>query len=114
MNNKTYKAKEKTIIAKLQERLVVLTLLTVGAFIIIQFVILSSVGTIGPKISRISNQVAQLQLDNEIKIAQIRQDQTNSQVQQSAISELQMHPTTVKYITSATAKLGSSNVVAQK
>lgn len=74
----------------LQTKLLLIFGLTVLVFMIVEFVILSTVGTMGPKLSQTRQEREQVKLENEIKQAQIRQYQTNERVISSVESDLEM------------------------
>jgi len=82
----------------IQRKLLSLTLVAIGALIFVQIIILSNVGTVGPRLSKTRNQIDQLQLDNELKSAEIRELQTNNQILVTAYSELGMQPNGLKLI----------------
>jgi|GEM_PF-6009997 len=72
------------------KKLVLIVCLTIVAFLGVQFFILSTVGTLGPKISNTRTDTEALRLDTEIKLAQIRDHQTQSQILLNVGSDLQM------------------------
>lgn len=73
-----------------QSKLLTITALLVILMIAVQVFILGSVGTMGPNISAANDAIAQTQLDNELKLAKIRELQTNNQILVSAYSELDL------------------------
>lgn len=81
---------EKQLFVWLQGKLLIVFMLTVLVFMIIEFVILSTVGTAGPKLSSVRKEREQVKLENEIKQAQIREFQTNGSVVSSVETDLEM------------------------
>jgi hypothetical protein len=68
------------LVGAVQRKLLLIAGLLVLVSLFIQFGILSTVGTIGPQISNVRSEREQMQLDNEIKSALIRDYQTSDRV----------------------------------
>lgn len=81
---------EQQFFAWLQTKLVIIFGLTVLVFMIVEFVILSTVGTTGPDLSATRQEREQVKLENEIKQAEIRQYQTNDRIVASVEGDLEM------------------------
>lgn len=84
-----------TLVDWLQKRILLILLVMLLLFMAVEFVILSTVGTMGPDISNVRSQTEKLKLDNEIKQATIRQLQTSEEVSTSVEYDLEMSPRTV-------------------
>lgn len=71
-------------------KLVSLVVLSVILLIVVQAIILSTVGTLGPEISNTRSEIEQLKLQNELKRAEIKEETTEAKLLPEIVSELQM------------------------
>jgi post-segregation antitoxin (ccd killing protein) len=75
----------------------------------VQSVILATIGTAGPEISRTREETRQIQVDNEVLKAKIRELQTSAQVASTIENELGMKQTDLIRLESP---IDSTNAVA--
>lgn len=85
-----------------QKKTAVVAVMVVVTFMIMEFVILSTVGTIGPKVSSVRKEREQIKLENEIKLAKIRELQTSERVVESVDKDLGMQQQEIKTLQATT------------
>lgn len=90
MNNKTQKKRKGSSLMTILISLVIV-------FVVVQLYVLTTVGTRGEEISSIRAEQATLKIETEIVRAQIHDLKSNSAISET-IENLQMTPTSVKYI----------------
>ncbi|MFW5702689.1 MAG: hypothetical protein ACOCXP_01855 [Candidatus Dojkabacteria bacterium] len=69
-----------TALGKLQYRVLLIFTFSLLAFMVTEFLILSTVGTIGPDISNVRTETEKIKLENELLKAEIREHQTSVRV----------------------------------
>lgn len=110
--NLNHSQKNTTNLAQnLQRKLLTLVVFTAILLVVVQIVILSRVGTSGKELSDTRSEISHLQIENELKSAQIRDLQTNSQILVSAYNELGMQPQALNLLENP-AKLDSNLAIA--
>lgn len=89
---------------RIQGRMVKLVVCLVFTLMFVQFLILGTVGTLGPKISSLRSEREKLHLSNELKQANIREAQTKGQIVDIAANDLEMKGAELKRLEVAGAE----------
>ncbi len=92
------KLNQSKLVDVIKRKLLIILGLMVVALIVVQIIILAAVGTAGPRITSLQNQVDETSLDNELKLAKINELQSIDEVKSCASDELGMAPGRVETI----------------
>ncbi len=94
---------------KIEKRLLLVVVLMIGLHLVVQFIILGTVGTTGPDISRIRTEREAVEMNNKVKTAAINDLQTNAKVVVSVTTEMEMQAKALNYLQDPDQKLFASS-----
>jgi hypothetical protein len=95
MPNRSKSTQKKKLSEIIQGKLLAVFGLSVLLLLLIQSVILGTVGTLGPEISEVNNEIEQVKLENEIMQAKIREYQTSGKIVPVVTTDLEMQESEV-------------------
>ena len=86
-----------------QSALIKRRLITILGFLIVvsigvQFLVLAGIGTTGPKLTNLRVETEEIQLQNELKLSEIRSKRTTRDISEVAVNELGMQGTDLEII----------------